>query len=269
MLKLVALRPLNVVILLTLGLLPTPSVIKAQSSQASAIPVQPTSSAAMDQAIHDYLLAHPEVMLESIRDFDVRRKAAEQQKIHAKVQESLPSLQNGSPASATADAHAVTIVEFFDYRCGFCKKVQPTVAELVKRPGVRVVYKDLPILGPDSMRAAKAALAAERQGGYAKLHDAMIASATPLTLESISALATSAGLDAARLRKDMDSAEVTAAINGNLALAGKLNIEATPTFVVGDQMVSGALTSEAFDQMIAAAKTAATGGVPVVASVAH
>jgi protein-disulfide isomerase len=220
-----------------------------QTAAVGATAVQ--NRADINQSIHDYILAHPEVMLQSIRDFDTRRKATEQAQKDAKVRQNLSQLQNGSPTLGVNEAQVpVTIVEFFDYRCGYCKKSQPTVDELAKRPGIRIVYKDLPILGPDSMTAAKAALAADKQGGYQKLHDAMIASSAPLTTESITKLATELGLNAEKLHKDMDSPEVQAAIANNIALAEKLSVQATPTFVVGEQLVSGALTPEAFNDLI-------------------
>lgn len=251
--------------LISVLLLALSSLGSVRSFAQAPQPSQPSSAAAMEQAIHDYLLAHPEVMLESIRNFDVHRKAVEQAQAQAKVRQNLSALRSNSPASSAATAaEPVTIVEFFDYRCGFCKKVQPTVAQLAARPGVRIIYKDLPILGPDSLLAAKAALAAEKQGGYARLHDALIGAAAPLTAGSIVEFATKAGLDAVLLKKDMESPEVNGAIQRNLALAEKLSIQATPTFVVGDQMISGALTPEAFDGLIKKAQAA-----PVVASATH
>ena len=252
-----ALVPVVCASLLTLA----PTRASAQNSKSGPA----LGAASMDATIHDYILAHPEVMLESIRTFELHRRAAEQQQAQAKVRENLPALQADSPASSrVGTAQAVTIVEFFDYRCGFCKKVQPTVAELAQRANVRIIYKDLPILGPDSVLAAKAALAAEEQGGYQKLHDLLIASAAPLTDASIAELASRAGLDTVRLKKDMDSPEVNAAIARNMALAEKLSVQATPTFVVGEQMVSGALTPEAFENLIKTAQPAS-----VVASIAR
>ena len=105
------------------------------------------------------------------------------------------------------------------------------------------------------MLAAQAAIAARAQGGYNKLHNAMLASDVPLTAALIDKLAAENGLDVARLKTDMKSPAVNAEISRNLDLAGKLQIEATPTFVVGDQLVSGALTPQAFSTLIETARS--------------
>ena len=211
----------------------------------------------LDSAIHDYLLAHPEVVLESVRAFDAHQKQIAADKVRDKVRANLAELTSDGgrvQLSSKAAAAPVTIVEFFDYRCGFCKKTADTVVGLGATPGVRVVYKELPILGTDSMLAAQAALAARAQGGYDKLHNAMLASDVPLTASLIDKLAADNGLDVARLQTDMKSPAVNAEIARNLDLAQKLEIEATPTFVVGDQLVSGALTPQAFSALIETAR---------------
>jgi protein-disulfide isomerase len=220
--------------------------------------VQPSKpgTAQIEQIVHDYLLSHPEVVLESVRAFDARAKVAEKQQVRDNINAHLNELYNNSPAVQSADktASTVTLVEFFDYRCGYCKKVEGTVAELAKRPGVRIVYKDFPILGPDSLLAAQAALAAEKQGAYENLHRAMLASEAPLTQELIEKLAAEAGLNIAQLKKDMVSPEVSAQLARNRELAEKLNVQATPTFIVGGEMVSGALPAQAFQSLIDAAR---------------
>ncbi len=241
---------------LSLSTLLTP-LLSAQQIAAAA----PTPSAVvrpdLESAIHDYLLAHPEVVLESVRAYDARQKQVAADQVRDKVRAHLGELTSDGASvslSSSASAAPVTVVEFFDYRCGFCKKTAGTVLGLGATPGVRVVYKELPILGTDSMLAAQAALAARAQGGYNKLHNAMLASEAPLTAAVIDKLAEENGFDVSRLKTDMKSTAVNAEIARNLDLAQKLEIEATPTFVVGDQLVSGALTPQAFSALIETAR---------------
>lgn len=225
----------------------------------------PVARPDLDAVIHDYLLAHPEVVLESVRAFDAHQKQIAAERVRDNVRSHLAELTAGSAPAPTgvAGAAPVTVIEFFDYRCGFCKKTAATVLGLSATPGVRVLYKELPILGSDSMVAAQAALAARMQGAYDKLHDAMLASEKPLTAEMIYKLAAENGLDVARLKTDMASSAVKTEIGRTLEIAQKLNVEATPTFVVGDQLVSGALTPQAFHDLIEKARDSKQAVAPV------
>ena len=136
----------------------------------------------------------------------------------------------------------VTLVEFFDARCPYCRRMLPVMAELLARDrGLRVVYKDIPILGPSSMLAAKALLAAQAQGGYLKLMAAVMTGPADITTESLRSAAAKTGLDWERLQQDMAEPAVQQRIEANLALAHKLDIEGTPAFVIGGRLLPGAL----------------------------
>jgi protein-disulfide isomerase len=136
----------------------------------------------------------------------------------------------------------VTIVEFFDTRCPYCRKLEPTMADLLARDhGVRLVYKDLPILGPASVLGAKALLAAQRQGGYEKLRDAIMVAPPQTTKAIIQDAAVRLGLDWKRLEHDMDDPAIQARINTNLQLARSIGIEGTPALVIGGELIPGAV----------------------------
>jgi protein-disulfide isomerase len=136
----------------------------------------------------------------------------------------------------------VTIVEFFDTRCPYCRKLEPTMADLLGRDhGVRLVYKDLPILGPPSVLGTKALLAAQRQGGYEKLRDAIMAAPPQTTKAMIQEAAVRLGLDWKRLEHDMDDPAIQARINTNLQLARSIGIEGTPALVIGGELIPGAV----------------------------
>jgi len=146
----------------------------------------------------------------------------------------------------------VTLVEFFDYRCGYCKQVQPSVLALLKEDSrLRVVLKELPVLGPDSVVAARAAIAAQQQPGkYFAFHNAMMEHRGQLPEAEVLRIAKASGLDVAKLKADMAAPRVTEVIERNLALATKLGIQGTPGFVIGDEIVPGAIPLEAMRQLV-------------------
>ncbi|WP_203072969.1 DsbA family protein [Falsiroseomonas ponticola] len=151
----------------------------------------------------------------------------------------------------------VTIVEFFDARCGYCKQMQPAMDALLRRdPNIRLVLKDLPILGPNSVLASRALLAAQRQGRYVPLYDALLALRGEPTEAVLRQQAERAGLDWARLRRDMEDPAIGARIERNLALASRLGIEGTPALVIGTTLVPGAIELPALERLVAEARAA-------------
>jgi protein-disulfide isomerase len=146
----------------------------------------------------------------------------------------------------------ITIVEFFDYRCPYCRRVEPSVAAIIKDdPGLRIVYKEFPILGPESVFAAHVAFAALTQGKYQQFHNAMMAAKGEINEEAILKVATGAGLDVARVKTDMSAPEIDQIIKRNYALADALAINGTPAFVIGDNLIPGAVELEDLKHMIA------------------
>ena len=152
----------------------------------------------------------------------------------------------------------VTIVEFFDVRCGFCKQLHPAMDALVRRdPNVRVVLKDLPVLGPNSVLAARALLASHRQGRYAAFYDALLALRVEPVEPVLRQQAERVGLDWTRLRRDMDDPAIARRIEANLRLAQTLGIEGTPALVIGETLVPGAVDLPALERLVAEARGAA------------
>jgi protein-disulfide isomerase len=146
----------------------------------------------------------------------------------------------------------VTIVEFFDVRCQFCKRLHGEMADVLRRDReLRVIMKDLPILGPQSVVGARALLAAQRQGKYAELYDALMVLRGEPTDAAIRTEALRLGLDHARLLRDMDDPAIQRRIEANVALARTLRIEGTPALVIGDTLVPGAVPAGELERMIA------------------
>ena len=160
----------------------------------------------------------------------------------------------GDPVAGNP-AGDITVVEFYDTRCPYCRRILPTLASLLQQDhGIRLVYKDMPILGPSSMVEARALLAAERQDGYLRLQSVLMQSKGEATTESVRQAAAQAGLDGARLAQDMQDPTIQQRLDANIALARKLGVEGTPALVIGDIMVPGAVELAELQQAVAAAR---------------
>jgi len=206
----------------------------------------------IEKIVHDYLLREPEVLAEALRLLQQRQSSSAAQKAKQAIrnhQQALLSDQS-SPVEGNAQGK-VTIVEFFDYRCVHCRRVASTIDQLVRsNASVRVVYKNFPVLGEPSVLAARAAVAAQQQGGWPKLHRAMLAYEGDFTTETLLALGTSVGLDSGKLKTDMMSPATDKALQANLTLAAALGVDVTPTFVIGERVIKGALSAEAFQALV-------------------
>ncbi|HEX2478881.1 MAG TPA: DsbA family protein [Geminicoccaceae bacterium] len=205
----------------------------------------------VEKIVREYLLREPEIVYQALQELQRRQAAAEAERQQAAISDNQRELLNDpmSPVGGNPDGD-VTLVEFFDYRCAYCRRVVSSMRALLDEDReLRVVFKELPVLGPDSERAARAALASRRQGGYVPFHFALMA-ADDLSLPGIRAAAEAVGLDADRLEADMAAPEVNAAIQANYALANELGIEGTPAFVIGTQLIPGAVEKARLEELI-------------------
>ena len=212
----------------------------------------------IEAIVKDYLMRNPEVLIDALRLYQKRAEAAQKAQQTHSLKNSRDELLRdpGSPIGGNADGD-VSVVEFFDYQCGYCKRAFPDTKRLVKDDsGVRFVYKEFPILGPASVIAARVALAARKQGKYIALHDALMGSRGRLDEARILGIARGAGLDVAQLKKDMADPEIDRIIARNKALARKLGITGTPGFVFGDAVVPGAISLEQMKSLVAEARSA-------------
>ena len=206
--------------------------------------------------MREYLLREPEVIYEAIQELQRRQAEAAAAQQRAAIAANQGKLLDDptSPVGGNPDGD-VTLVEFFDYRCAYCRRVVSSMRALLEEDrGLRVVFKELPVLGPDSVRAARAALASRRQAGYVPFHFALMTT-DDLSLQGIRAAAEQVGLDPDRLEADMAAPEVLAAIEANYALANALGIEGTPAFVIGDQLIPGAVDKGRLEQLIDEARS--------------
>jgi protein-disulfide isomerase len=202
-----------------------------------------TQKQQLDQQIHDYILAHPEVVMEALQAYDQQQKdkeaAGQKQAITERSDELLHDA--GDPVGGNPDA-TLTVVEFFDYHCPYCKAVAPEFLSTVQSDGnLRVVFKEFPILGDSSVFAAKVALAAEKQGKYIDMHRALMALKGDLSEDAVYGAAKAQGLDVDKLKQDVAAPDIEERITKTYDLARALGIHGTPAFIIGDELIPGAL----------------------------
>lgn len=203
---------------------------------------------AIESVVHDYILEHPEILPQAMENLQNRQNSEQLAGVRQSVETPFPGAVLGNPDGK------VTLVEFSDYACGYCRKSAPDVAALTKNhPDLRIVIRELPIIGPHSPEAARMALAAAEQGKFAAFHEAMFA-AGQIDPESIEAAAKSVGLDMERARKVMASPEVEAEINRNYEMANRLGFSGTPSWVAGERLIAGAVGVEQLSEAVEAAR---------------
>jgi len=216
----------------------------------------PAQKEAVERVIHDYLLEHPEVMVEALRSAEAKLKEKKGESARQAIVERRSELLSDASAPIAGNPQGdVTIVEFFDYRCPYCKQVEPHLEALLKEdPKLRIVYKEFPVLGPESLYAARMALAASKQGKYAAFHDAMMAAKGKISEETILGVARAAGIDLTRAKTDMAAPDIQEIIKRNYALADALDIQGTPAFIVGETIVPGATDLDNLRRLITEAR---------------
>ena len=187
--------------------------------------------------IRDELVANPEILLDAQRAYQTKQIGLQNARATAAF-DKLKS-EHAQFSFGLADAK-ITLIEFFDYRCGYCHAAQAWVANVMAtRKDVRVIFKELPILSENSAIAAKAAIAAHNQGKYLAMHNALMAARGDLNPDQIFQIAGQIGLNIELLRKDMQTPKVAAIVNGMRKQASDLSIVGTPGFVINDTLISG------------------------------
>ena len=216
----------------------------------------PSDRTALGKEIREYLLANPEVLVEAMQELEHKQDGQRDAVAQKGIEENQAALFGDvdSPVGGNPNGDVV-IVEFNDYQCPYCKRTHVAMKSVVGADGkVKVIYKDLPILGEASKIAAVAALASVKQGKHLAFHNALMEFTGKLDRDKILEIAASVGLDRAQLEKDMENPKLKQIIDRNLALASALGVRGTPAFVIGKQFVPGAVDAAALKQLIADAR---------------
>ena len=210
----------------------------------------------LEKTIEQYIRSHPEIVEEALNSLEAKRLREKEARIKQAILDNNDQLLHDpdSPIGGNPSGD-VNVVEFFDYRCSYCKRVAPLIKTLQQQDsGVRIVYKEFPILGNTSIFAARAALAARAQGKYQAFHEAMFAFERDMTEWDVLSIAELVGLDRKKLEQDMLSPTLDNVIRRNRALATALSISGTPGFIIGEELYPGALSIESLKQLIAKAR---------------
>lgn len=214
------------------------------SASNPAAAMSKNDRAAVEQVVREYILTHPEILPEAMDNLRLQETAKRLAGVRAPAETPFPGAILGNPQGK------ITLVEFSDYACGYCRKSVEDVDALIKaHPDLRIVMRELPILSPESADAARMALAAAEQGKYDAFHRAMFLAGRP-SPQTIEAAARVAGLDMERARRIIADPRIDGELKHNVELARQLGFDGTPSWIVGDKTLSGAVGVDALADAI-------------------
>jgi len=250
----------SILLILCAGLVAAGIVLAARGTMPLRVATAPAATgdrAALGKSIRDYLLANPEVLVEAMQELERKQDSQRDTVAQKAIQENRAALMSDPDSPIVGNPNGdVTIVEFSDYLCPYCKRAHMTLKSVLAADSkVKLVFKDLPILGEASRVAAVAALASRAQNKHLVFHDALMEFNGKLDRDRIMEIAVSVGLDLPRLQKDMEDPKLKAIIDRNMALASALGVRGTPAFVIGDQFVPGAVDAETLKRLISDVRT--------------
>lgn len=254
--RVLAMLPVLVTVLL--AVLARSQPIQAQAQRTNRTTFSAKQTEAIENIVRDYILEHPEVILEAVQIYQQRQKVVDEQRQRQAIMTYAAQLQGepGDPVLGAPNGDVV-LVEFFDYRCPYCRGVADMVRQTVREDGnVRLVMKELPVLGPESMELARTALSAHKQdpAKYEAFHMALMTTQGELDHEHVRQLARDIGLDVERLDVDKQDPAIDQVIERSQALAQILGISGTPAFVIGGVLIPGAIDQEHLKRLITEAR---------------
>ena len=226
---------------------------KSVKNRADKTIASTLNKAEVEKIVRDYLLRNPAVIREAMLALQIKEEKEKQDRglnsLKSKKSEIFADINSPVIGNKNGD---VAIVVFFDYFCGYCRKNLPELSKLLEKDSsVKVVFKEFPILGEQSVIAAKAALAAARQGKYLEFHKVLL-EAENVNEEVIKTISGNLGLNYEKLQIDMKDVKIKEAINRTYSLAESLNIDGTPAYIIGDQIIPGAVNAEFLAKAVSA-----------------
>lgn len=231
---------------------PTPAPAAAQFTDAQR--------AEIESIIKTYLVEkNPEILPQVVKVLQTREQAENESKTKSALSKLKDRIYNDptSPVSGNPKG-SLTVVEFFDYQCGYCKLAEAAIENvLAADKDIKFIYKNYPILGPVSTEAARASMASARQGKFTAFHNALMKKKEHLNSELILQIAKETGLDVEKLKKDMDDKAIKDAVESGVNLGREMGVQGTPMFIIGDDIYPGALQEEQLKQAIASARAKA------------
>ncbi len=218
----------------------------ALSTTAFAAEFNDSQRSEIGEIVKEYLLQNPEILRDAFQELQRREQVAEANRAQSLIKEHADNLfRSDADLVAGNPKGSITMVEYFDYNCGYCKRAMPDVLKLVDEDkDLKIVMKEFPILGPGSAFAARAALASKNQGKYWEFHLALMRQRGAITEQSTLKVAEKVGLDVDKLKQDMNSKQVEETLGANMAVAQSLGINGTPAFIIDDKLIPGAVGYE-------------------------
>ncbi|MFP4313101.1 MAG: DsbA family protein [Alphaproteobacteria bacterium] len=235
---------------ISLGVLTSVSVKAAEDKAFSD-----TQKSQIEEIFKNYLMENPEIITEAMTELRMKQEREAQEMAKTKIEEYKDDFRSDRFPYAGDKDGEVMVVEFYDYNCGYCKRALPDIqAVLEQEDNVRVVFIDMPILGPSSLSASQWALAAKNQGKYFEYHVALMEHKGAKNEETLTNIAENLGLDVEQMKKDAASQAVQDQINENVTIAREMGVQGTPAFIVGDQLFRGYIGEDALLQSVQEAR---------------
>lgn len=194
----------------------------------------PVQEGQIQNIVHQYLLSHPEILMQVAQKLQQKQLEETQKKAHQAISKNIQAIFSipSNPIAGNLKGNT-TLVYFFDYQCEHCKNLDPIISQAIQsEPNLRIIFKELPIFGAASEYASRAALAAELQGKYLPFHNALMKADTPLTDDQVIEIAKKVGLDINKLKADLNSAAITDQLKNNMKLAESLSLPGTPAIII-------------------------------------
>ncbi|MCB1532024.1 MAG: DsbA family protein [Alphaproteobacteria bacterium] len=231
------------------------SLLTTSFFAANAQAQEALSKSDVEDIIKDYLMDNPELILDSLDAYRAKQEEMEKASAEESIDKNIDYLTSkNAPSVGPVDAD-VTVVEFFDYNCGYCRKALPDIQTLAKEDKkVRFVFREMPILSPNSAEVSKWALAAHKQGKYFEMHSALMDQRGTRTADTIKKLAEELGLDVGKLEKDANSDAVKTELEKDMMMAREIGIRGTPAFIIDGQLYPGYLGEDGLKQAIETAR---------------
>jgi protein-disulfide isomerase len=244
------------VLALLLGLIAAATASGQTAPAPGAAGFTPAQRAEIVEILRQALKSDPSILRDAVTALQAQEAKDKATAAQTAIQELGAELTAAAGDPVAGDPHGdVTVVEFYDLRCPYCRRMAPVIADLLRQdPRVRLVYKDIPILGPPSVLASRAALAAQHQGAYTRLSAALMQGTSQITEDSLRATAGAVGLDWDRLQRDMADPAIEQRLHRNLEMAHRLGVDGTPVFVIGSRMVEGAVELAQLQDAVTAAR---------------
>lgn len=228
------------------------SIANAETPASPAkLPFPEEQRAAMEDFVRNFILNNPDVLMESVNRFRAEEEKKKEEGSVTILKENMGFVTSGKHPEIGNPKGDVTVIEFFDYNCGYCKHAMQTVRELSEKDkNVRIIFMEYPILSPQSVMASKWAVAANMQGKYWAFHQELLGSSAPKDEVNLAKMAEKVGLDVAKLKKDAEGKEVEAYMASVKEFGQKLNVSGTPAFIVGERILRGFVEYPAFKTMV-------------------